>query len=106
MSKFQILAIIQLTAVPVLLVVALAVRFAGNSKPLNIVNYAKVQDTSGLHRWAGNWLFVLPTAFAAAGVISLKHVTLALPLLMATTLLVVGLCIFLAIGARKFESTR
>jgi uncharacterized protein (UPF0261 family) len=106
MSKFQILAIVQLIAVPVLLVVTLAVRFAGNSKPLNIVNYANVKDIPGLHRWAGNRLFVLPIAFAAAGIVSLKHPALGLPLLGATTLLVIGLCVFLAIGASKFESTR
>ncbi len=106
MGKFQILGIVQLIAVPVLLVVALAVRCAGNSKPLNIVNYAKVQDTSRLHRWAGNRLFVLPIAFAAGGVVSLKHPTLALPVLGATTLFVIVLCVFLAIGARRFESTR
>ena len=75
-------------------------------KPLNIVNYAKVQDTSRLHRWAGNRLFVLPIAFAAGGVVSLKHPTLALPVLGATTLFVIVLCVFLAIGARRFESTR
>ena len=106
MGNFQILAIVQFIAVPVLLVVALAVRFAGNSKPLNIVNYATVKDTAALHRWAGNRLFILPLAFAIAGVVSLKDPALALPLLGATTLLVIGLCVYLAIGSRKFESTR
>ncbi|KAB2900277.1 MAG: hypothetical protein F9K31_05470 [Dokdonella sp.] len=105
MDKLQILGIVQFIAVPVLLVIALAVRFAGNSKPLNIVNYANVKDTTALHRWAGNRLLILPIAFAAAGVLSLKDPALALPLLGATVWLVIGLCIYLAIGSRKFEGT-
>jgi hypothetical protein len=48
-----------------LIVLALAVRFAGQSKPLNMVDYRRVSDTSALHRAVGNRLFLLPAVTAA-----------------------------------------
>ncbi len=52
-----------------LLVLAFAVRFAGESKPLNLIDYSRVGDTSALHRAVGNRMFLLPAltfAIAAA----------------------------------------
>ena len=106
MKEFQVLGIVQIIAVPVLLIIALSVRFAGNSRPLNIVDYSKVSNAAALHRWAGDRLFVLPAAFAAAGIQSLRQPSWALPLLGATTLLVILVCVYLAVGARKFQGTR
>ena len=62
-----VLAIVQFALVPILLAVALAVRFAGVAKPLNIVDYARVADPVALHRWAGNRLLLLPAAFLVGG---------------------------------------
>ena len=67
-----LLAIIQLLLVPILLAVALGVRFAGSSRPLNNVDYARVQDPAALHRWAGNRLLLLPAGFLLSGVASLQ----------------------------------
>lgn len=100
-----LLAIIQLLLVPVLLIPALAVRFAGESRPLNIVNYARVKDPSALHRWAGNRLAVLPLLFLISGLVSLQKPSLsaALLILMVITMLVVA--VSLVVGSEKFQST-
>ncbi|MCW5617472.1 MAG: hypothetical protein LC130_04815 [Bryobacterales bacterium] len=103
MNNLQFLAIVQFIAVPVLLVIALAVRFAGSAKPLNIVDYSRVRDPAALHRWAGNRLLLLPLGFAIAGVVSFRHPEMALLILAATTLFAIGLAVWLAIGARRFQ---
>src|SRR5690606_18312040 len=76
-----VLAIVQFALVPILLAVALAVRFAGVSKPLNVVDYARVSDPVALHRWAGNRLLLLPVAFLVGGYTSHRVPGLALLLL-------------------------
>lgn len=98
-----LLALIQLMLVPILLVVALAVRFAGKSRPLNNVNYGRVQDAAALHRWAGNRLLLLPAGFLASGLVALRHPLLTWPLLgiMLVAVLVVGT--WLALGAERFQ---
>ena len=54
-----VLAIIQLVLVPILTVLALSIRFAGSARPLNVVDYARVDDPAGLHRWAGRVYLVI-----------------------------------------------
>src|SRR5690606_1977614 len=73
-----VLAIVQFALVPILLAVALAVRFAGTSKPLNVVDYARVSDPVALHRWAGNRLLLLPVVFLVGGYTSYRFPGLAL----------------------------
>ena len=99
-----LLAIIQLLLVPILLVVALATRFAGKSKPLNIVDYNRVLDAPALHRWAGNRLLVLPLGFCASGVISLQQPSASLVLFAIMTLALLGVGIWITIGAERFYS--
>jgi hypothetical protein len=53
-------AIALFIATPILLAIALAVRFAGNEKILNIVDYSRVSNIARLHRWADNRLLLLP----------------------------------------------
>ena len=99
-----LLAIIQLLLVPLLLAVALGVRFAGSSRPLNNVDYARVQDPAALHRWAGNRLLLLPAGFLLSGIASLQKPGIS-PVLFGL-MLVASLCIavWLALGAEKFNS--
>ncbi|WP_152619981.1 hypothetical protein [Lysobacter sp. A03] len=99
-----LLAIVQLLLVPVLLVVALATRFAGTSKPLNIVDYSRVSDAPALHRWAGNRLLVLPLGFCISGAISLLEPTVSLPMFVIMTLAILGVGIWIALGAERFQS--
>jgi len=97
------LFVFQLVAAPILLVVALAVRFAGTSPILNVVDYSSVGDITGLHRWAGNRLLVLPVVSLVLGIVSLKFPALALPSVFIFVAAVFGVCIWLASGASKFN---
>ena len=99
-----VLAIVQFALVPILLVVALAVRFAGGAKTLNVVDYARVPDPVALHRWAGNRLLVLPLLFLVGGYISYAFPTLALLILGAATVACLGVVAWLAVGAERFQS--
>ena len=99
-----VVAIVQLALVPILLAIALAVRFAGNSKPLNVVDYARVTDPVALHCWAGTRLLLLPTAFLLGGVASYLHPGLALLFLGAATVACLCVGIWLALGAERFQS--
>lgn len=92
-----------LIAFPILFVVALAVRFAGTAKILNIVEYAKVKDPVALHRWAGNRLLVLSLIVALLGAASLQ-----LPaygtLFVITFIVAVFITVFcILIGSGKFQ---
>lgn len=99
----MLLALIQILLVPVLLVVALAVRFAGASRPLNIVDYDRVDEPDRLHRWAGHRLLVLPIAFLASGLTSFRYPMLSVALFAAMLVALLTVGILLASGAGKFE---
>lgn len=99
-----ILAIVQLTLVPILLAVALAVRFAGNSKPLNIVDYVRVTDPTALHRWAGTRLLLLPIAFLIGGLASLRAPWLSLVCFGVTTVFCLCIAAWIALGAERFQT--
>ncbi len=68
-----ILGISLLVFAPILLLVALGVRFAGNRKALNSIDYSTIVDREGLHQWAGNRLFLLPVAAGLFGAFSLSR---------------------------------
>ena len=99
-----VLAIVQFALVPILLAMALAVRFAGTSKPLNVVDYARVSDPVTLHRWAGNRLLLLPSAFLVGGYTSYRFPDLALLLLGGATVACLCVAVWLALGAERFQS--
>ena len=100
-----LLAIVQLLLVPVLLGIALAIRFAGTSTPLNGVDYSRVKDPSALHRWAGNRLLLLPLGYAISGAASLLQPSVALLAFMAMALAVLGVAIWVTLGAESFQSS-
>lgn len=99
-----LLAIVQLLLVPILAAAALGVRLAGNSKPLNVVDYERVEDRAAPHRWAGNRLLLLPAGASISGLVSLQKPGFALIAfaLMVLAVLVVGA--WIALGAEKFQS--
>ena len=99
-----ILAIVQFALVPLLLLVALAVRFAGSSRPLNVVDYALVRDPVALHRWAGNRLLILPAAFLIGGYASYRSPSIALLALGAAIVACLVTALWLALGAERFQS--
>ncbi len=85
-----------------LLAVALAVRFAGSARILNSVDYARVEDATALHRWAGNRLLLLPALAMAAGLISLRYPSLAFPLLLGSVVWLIAVAIGITVGADRF----
>ncbi len=100
-----LLAIVQLLLVPVLLGIALAIRFAETSTSLNGVDYGRVKDPSTLHRWAGNRLLFLPLGYAISGAASLLQPSVALLSFMAMALAVLGVAIWVTLGAESFQSS-
>ncbi|MDQ3205965.1 MAG: hypothetical protein M3Q40_05580 [Pseudomonadota bacterium] len=104
MESLRAIAVVFFLLAPILLAVALAVRFAGNSRPLNFVDYRKVADAAALHRWAGNRLAMLPLAAVACGVLALLKPESALPLMALFAVGVLGLASWIALGAERFQS--
>ena len=97
-----LLAVIQLALVPVLLAVAVAIRSAGQAKPLNVVDYARVADRAALHHWAGNRLLLLPAVFLASGMASWQFPALALLFLGGATLACLCVAVCIALGTERF----
>lgn len=77
------LAIAPLVAFPILLLIALAVRSAGDSRILNVVDYSRVPSPAALHRWVGNRLLVLPILALLTGIVAWQFPSLGLALLLA-----------------------
>jgi len=98
-----LLAIVQLLLVLPMLGVALAIRFAGRSRPLNVVDYARVTDPPALHRWAGNRLLLLPAMLLLSGLASLHRPGLCAILAGGVAVLIPVLATWLALGAEKFQ---
>ena len=88
---------------PIILIAALAVRFAGRSHALNVVDYARVSDPEGLHIWAGNRLLVLAAVCAALAGFALVFPSLSWALLLASIIAIVVVAIWLATGAARFQ---
>ncbi len=95
-------AIAPLIATPILLAVALAVRFAGTSQILNIVDYARVANVTGLHRWAGNRLLLLPVISLLLGVLSLYQPAYSVICIILFVVSVISVVVWLAIGSNQF----
>ncbi len=95
-------AIAPFIATPILLAIALAVRFSGNGKILNIVDYSRVSNVAELHRWAGNRLLLLPAISASLGVLSLYRPTLWLICTVLFVVSVLGVVMWLAISSVQF----
>ena len=97
-----LLGVIQCLLAPILLMVALAVRFAGRSRVLNTVDYARVVDAAALHRWAGNRLLILPLCCALGGWASLSWPSWALPVFGAMLVALLAMAIWICLGAERF----
>lgn len=66
-DALTIFSVLLLGITPLLLVVALAVRFAKRAPVLSNVPYDNVSDREALHRRVGNKLFALPIASLLCG---------------------------------------
>ena len=98
----HIASLVPFLVAAILLIAALAVRFAGTNRILNIVDYARVADIPALHRWAGNRLLLLPLVSAAIGLAGLRYPALAIPLIAGLVMAVLGVVMWIAAGSGKF----
>ena len=95
-------AIALLVATPILLAVALAVRFAGSNQILNIIDYKRVTSVPDLHRWAGNRLLLLPVISLVLGVFSLYQPAYSVICFILFVLSVISVAVWLAISSSQF----
>lgn len=98
-----LLAVLQLAMVPLLLAVALAVRFAGKAAVMTGVDYTRVDQPAALHRWAGRRLMLLPLVFLITGVLSWQAGGLALVLLGLGIAAGLVVAVWVMLGAEKFQ---
>lgn len=98
-----IFGILLLVITPILLVAALAVRFAGNRRVLNSIDYSRIEDPTGFNRWAGNRLFALPLVSFLFGATSLGRPSLGI--IGCGTVVLVGILmvIWIAVGSDRFR---
>jgi hypothetical protein len=100
------LSIILIVVAAAFLAYALWVRFAGGSRPLNFVQYSRVRDAAALHRWIGHRLLLLPTVSLIGAAVAPRVPALALPLVLAWAMTVVGIVLWLAASAGRFQDAR
>jgi hypothetical protein len=95
--------VIFLLLAPLVFVIALAVRFGGDSRPLNVVDYSQISDIPSFNRWAGNRLLFLANVAIALGVIALREPARAAPLLILFMFAFLGIVYWIMIGASRFQ---
>lgn len=98
--------IILLSTTPILLLVALGVRFAGDRQVLNSIDYSTIVDREGLHRWAGNRLVLLPLVAGLFGALSLNRPVFGLVGGFVVMLLGIAVWIWIATGSDRFRRLR
>jgi hypothetical protein len=91
---------------PIVLVAALTVRFAGDARVLNVVDYSRVSDPKALHTWAGNRLLVLAAICAAFAGGSVAFPQASRALLGAAVIAVVTIAIWIAAGSARFQAVQ
>jgi hypothetical protein len=99
----KVVGIVLLAITPVLAAVALAVKFAGDSRPLNMIDYRKVADAGALHCWAGNHLAALPLLSLLLGGAAFLYPALALVFLGLFVVLGFAIAVWVALGAEAFQ---
>jgi hypothetical protein len=92
-----IFSILLLLVTPILFVAALAVRFAGDRRILNSIDYSTITNPAALNRWAGNRLIFLPALSLAFGVLSLDRQPLSI--IGCGVVALAGLLVIVWIGA-------
>lgn len=95
--------VIFLLLTPLVLVIALAVRFGGNSRPLNVVDYAQISDIPSFNRWAGNRLLLLAGVAIALSVIAVRDPSRAPTLLILFMFAFLGVVYWVMIAASRFQ---
>jgi hypothetical protein len=98
------LAIVQAITSVILLFVALGVRFAGDAKILNFVEYQRIGDAPALHRWAGTRLLLAALSGIALAVVGFWQPQFAVAIFCAFMLLLGAIIIWLLAGSSDFAT--
>lgn len=101
-----IFSIVLLLVTPILLIAALAVRFAGARQVLNSIDYSTVADPAGLHRWSGNRLLLLPLLSLVFGALSIGRPALSIIGAGVVVLAAVLVVVWIMAGSDKFRGGR
>ena len=101
MNNSVFFAVVLLGITPILLVVMLAVRFAGKTPILNFVDYAAIRHPAELHKRVGNILLVLPALSASSGVLALNLPDFAGGVIAAFVVLSIGFVWFAVLSANR-----
>ena len=88
------------------LMVALLVRIAGNTRVLFRVDYNRVRDARALHAWAGDRLLLNAIVCFALSALAVAAPKMALFLLAGLLLGMLSSAVALATGVAKFQSGR
>ena len=99
-----IFSVVLLLATPILLVAALAVRFAGDRRVLNSIDYSTIADLAALNRWAGNRLLALPVLSLVFGMLALRHPSLGIVGGGAVALAGLLILVWIAAGSDRFPA--
>jgi len=88
----------------ILLLAALFVRYAGEARVLNFIDYSNVTEKRALHRWAGGRMALMGVAASVLAALSWFYPHLAIPLVFGQALVVLAGVAVLAAGASKFQN--
>jgi len=102
-SKLAIVGVVLLLSTPILLMVALGVRFGGTNRVLSCIDPDRVLDMRTANRWAGNRLLLLPAYAALGGALSLQSTTFAVIALPAGLLLGGAVMAWVMTGVQRFH---
>jgi hypothetical protein len=102
-QKLKVIAVFFLAVTPILLMLALAVRFGRGSRVLNCIDANRVTDLPRANAWAGNRMLILPAYSALAGVAGLQNGIFAIITLPLA--LVVGFAVmaWVMLGVQRFH---
>ena len=99
-----IFSILLLLVTPILFVAALSVRFAGDRRVLNSIDYSTIIDPAALNRWAGNRLILLPVLSLSFGVLSLNRQPLSIIGCGVVALAGLLVVVWIGAGSDKFRT--
>jgi hypothetical protein len=102
-GKLAIVGVVLLLSAPILLMIALGVRFGGANRVLNCIDPDRVREMREANRWAGNRLLVLPAYAVCGGVLSLQYTTFAVIALPAGLLVGGFVMAWVMTGVQRFH---
>jgi len=88
-----------------LLLAAFFVRYAGEVRVLNFIDYSRVTEKRELHRWAGGRMALMAGGASFLAALAWLYPHVALPLVFGQALVVLAGVVALVSGASKFQNS-